>query len=134
MKDADLRSLPERLGAMLNFDVVAVLSRPESGFDPAPLLPLHIDFMIGLEKRRLLFLSGPLTGRDGKFGLSGLTVLNVASIAQAEAIWGEEPFLRAGLRGAEYFVWKLMEGRLSISLDLSDRRFDLNRRGEDADV
>ena len=110
---------------MLNADVVAVVSRPREGFDAAPLLAAHLDFMIDLEKKGLLFLSGPMTARDGKFGAYGLTVLNVGTIEQAEKIWADEPFNRSGQRDVEYFVWRLMEGRLSLSLDLSDRRFGL---------
>ncbi len=134
MNDVERQSLQQRLGAMLNADVVAVLSRPGPDFDPAPLLPSHIEFMVALEKRGLLFLSGPLTGRDGRFGQFGLTVLRVASIAEAEEIWADEPFNRAGLRDAEYFVWRMMEGRLSISLDLSDRSFALSPHGEAINV
>ena len=110
---------------MLNADVVAILSRPRPGFDAAPLLASHLDFMIDLEKKGLLFLSGPMTARDGKFGAYGLTVLNVATIEQAEKIWADEPFNRSGQRDVEYFVWRLMEGRLNLSLDLSNRSFGL---------
>jgi len=117
--------LQDRLRAMLNAEVVVILSRPRESFDPGELLPVHLDFMVDLEKRGLLFLSGPLTGRDGKFGAFGLTVLNVTTIAQAEAIWADEPFNRSGQRDAEYFNWRLMEGRLMLSFDLSDKNFKL---------
>ena len=100
------------------------------GFDPGALLPSHLDFMIGLEKKGLLFMSGPMTGRDGKFGAFGLTVLNVATIEEAEKIWAEEPFNRSGQRDVEYYVWRLMEGRLSVSFDLSDQHFGLAPRGK----
>lgn len=120
--------LQDRLQAMLNAEVVAILSRPRASFDPGKLLPSHLDFMVDLEKRGLLFLSGPLTARDGKFGAFGLTVLNVSTIAQAESIWADEPFNKTGQRDAEYFVWRLMEGRLMLTLDLSDRGFDLAGR------
>jgi hypothetical protein len=112
---------------MLNHEVVAVWSRPREGFDSAKFLPMHLDFMIALEKQGKLFLSGPLTGRDGKFGQFGLTVLNVATIAEAEAIWADEPFFRAGQRDAEFYVWRLMEGRLEMAFDLSDRTFRVAR-------
>ena len=118
--------LQERLKSMLNAEVVAILSRPRASFDPSTMLPSHLDFMVGLEKRGLLFLSGPLTARDGKFGAFGLTVLNVNTIAQAESIWADEPFNKSGQRDAEYFVWRLMEGRLMVTLDLSDRRFNVS--------
>lgn len=119
--------LPERLGAMLNFEVVAILSKPLPGFMPGKLLPAHLDFMVALEKKGLLFLSGPLQGKDGPMGQLGLTVLNVRTIEEAQAIWAEEPFYRSGQREAEYFVWRLMEGEVNLSLDLSSRSFTLSR-------
>jgi uncharacterized protein YciI len=112
---------------MLNHDVVAVWSRPRETFDPGSLLPAHLDFMIALEKQGRLFLSGPVTGRDGQFGRLGLTVLNVTTIAEAEAIWADEPFFRAGQRDAEFYMWKLMEGRLELAFDLSDQSFRVTR-------
>jgi uncharacterized protein YciI len=123
MGEQESGPLRQRLQSMLNADVVAIISRPRPGFDPAKLLEVHLDFMIALEKQGLLFLSGPLTGRDGKFGQFGLSVLNVRTIEEAEKIWADEPFFRAGQREAEFYVWRLMEGRLSLSFNLSDRSF-----------
>lgn len=133
MDDAANSLVQERLRSMLNAEVVAVLSRPRPGFEPSQLLTAHIDFMVALERKGLLFLSGPLTTRDGKFGQFGLTVLNVSTIAQAEKIWANEPFNRAGQRDAKYCIWRLMEGRLTLSLDLSNRSFGLGPQQEATD-
>jgi uncharacterized protein YciI len=114
---------------MLNFDAVAILSRPLAGFEPGKLLAAHLDFMVVLEKKGLVLLSGPLTTVDGQFGQFGLTVLNVRTIAEAKEIWADEPFHRAHQREADFFIWKLMEGRLGLSLDLSDRSFSMTRKG-----
>jgi uncharacterized protein YciI len=44
-----------------------------------PLLPAHLEYLIGLEKRGLLFASGPLTEVGaGPLGGGGLTFLRVA--------------------------------------------------------
>lgn len=126
-KSGPVPGIGARAGAMLNYDVVAIWSRPRKGFDPGPLLDRHFDFMVDLEKRGLLLMSGPLITRDGRFGLYGLTVLNVPTIAAAEKIWAREPFLRAGQRDADYYIWRLMEGRLPVTLDLSDQRLALTR-------
>jgi uncharacterized protein YciI len=122
----------ERAKAMLNFEVVAILSQPRPGFDPGALLGAHLEFMVALEKKGLVLLSGPLTPADGAAAGQGLTVLNTASIETARAIWAEEPFCRAGQRDAHFFVWRLMEGRLGLTLDLSDQRLQLTRPQPDA--
>ena len=124
---SDVVSLQERLGAMLNFEVVVILSKPLPGFMPGKLLPAHLDFMVALEKKGLLFLSGPLQGKEGPMGQYGLTVLNVRTIEEAQAVWADEPFFKSGQREADYFVWRLMEGELRLSLDLADRSFKLSR-------
>jgi uncharacterized protein YciI len=113
-----------RVGAMLNHDVVAIVSKPRPGFDPKALLAQHLDFIVALERKGLVLLSGPTSAPELPAG-SGLTILNVGTIADARRIWADEPFHRAGGRNAEFFVWRLMEGNIGASLSLSDRRFRL---------
>lgn len=111
----------ERAAAMLNRELVAVLATPRPGAQVAPLLERHFDFMVGLERRGLLFLSGPLHGPRQAPGL-GLTILNVAGIDAARALWDDEPFHHAGLRDAQFFTWNVMEGSLQFTLQLSTQR------------
>ena len=52
-----------------------------------PLLPAHLEYLISLEKRGLLFASGPLTEVGaGPLGGGGLTVLRVANATEAREI------------------------------------------------
>jgi uncharacterized protein len=69
---------------------------------PDALLPAHLEYLIGLERRGLLFASGPLTEVGaGPLGGGGLTVLRVASAAEAREIAEAEPFAKNGLRTFE---------------------------------
>jgi uncharacterized protein YciI len=113
-----------RVGAMLNHEVVAIVSKPRPGFDPQALLGRHLDFIVALEQEGLVLLSGPTAAPELPAG-SGLTVLNVGTIEAARRIWADEPFHHAGARDAEFFVWRLMEGNLGVSFSLSDGRFRL---------
>lgn len=116
-----------RLKGMMNFDVIVIESLPKPGFEVGKLLSQHLDFMIDLEKRGLLFLSGPTIDEDGSIGQVGLTVLNVTTLEKAREIWSEEPFFKAGQRDAEFRKWRLMEGALNLTISLSDAKAGLSR-------
>ncbi|MGX1099635.1 YciI family protein [Amorphus sp. MBR-141] len=135
MKSARKTSAPKaapedafaRLKGMINHDVVVIESLPRPGFQVGPLLSEHLDFMIDLEKRGLLFLSGPTIEADGAIGQVGLTVLNVQTLEKAREIWSEEPFFKAGQRDAEFRLWRLMEGALNLTISLSDIKVGIVR-------
>jgi uncharacterized protein len=91
-----------------------------------PLLPAHLEYLIGLEKRGLLFASGPLTEIGaGPLGGGGLTVLRVASAAEAREIAEAEPLVKNGLRTFEIKEWTIMEGTLGLRVNLSDQSVEV---------
>jgi uncharacterized protein len=91
-----------------------------------PLLPAHLQYLIGLEKKGLLFASGPLTEVGaGPLGGGGLTVLRVASAEEAREIAEAEPFAKNGLRTFEIKEWTIMEGTLGVRVNLSDQSVEV---------
>src|SRR3974390_2006928 len=59
-----------------------------------PFLLAHLDYMIGLEKRGLIFASGPLSdGSGGPPSGHGLTVLRAKDAAEARSRAEGEPFV-----------------------------------------
>ncbi|MES2258220.1 MAG: hypothetical protein V4724_06860 [Pseudomonadota bacterium] len=122
----------QRAQAMLNMTMVAVLTGSRPGVDLLPLLDRHFDFMIDLERRGLLFLSGPMQedAVDAANSGHGLTVLNVRTIAEARALWEGEPFQLEGLRDARFFLWNIMEGSLRLTAELSSQSLRLERPPE----
>jgi uncharacterized protein len=88
-----------------------------------PLLPDHLHFMIDLEKRGILFASGPfLTGKDVPPG-SGMTILRAGSFEEAEAIAREDPLNKSGMRTFEVRTWQLNEGSFTVTVNYSDRSY-----------
>ena len=66
--------------SMLRKKLYVVLSK--GGAAPKKIaehLPRHLEYMIGLEKKGVLFASGPLVEADGKTRGDGLTILRAAS-------------------------------------------------------
>jgi uncharacterized protein len=91
-----------------------------------PLLPAHLEYLIGLEKKGLLFPSGPLTEVGaGPLGGGGLTVLRVASAAEAREIAEAEPLVKNGLRTFEIKEWTIVEGTLGVRVNLSDQSVEV---------
>lgn len=88
-----------------------------------PLLPDHLAYMIDLEKRGLLFASGPfLAGKDLLPG-TGMTILRAGSLEEAESIAREDPLYKSGMRTFEVRTWQLNEGSFTVTVNYSDRSY-----------
>jgi uncharacterized protein len=129
--DAGLMDLDQRIAAlmqnMLRLKFYAVLSQPSPTPEKLkPLLPAHLEYMISLEKRGVLFASGPLSdGRPGPPNGAGLTILRAASADEARALAEADPFVANGVRTFELKEWTVMEGSLGLKINLSDRSIEV---------
>jgi hypothetical protein len=85
------------------------------------LLPQHLEFMIGLERKGVLFASGPLSAAPGAAAGDGLTILRAKDADEARAIAATDPFVVNKLRTFEVREWTLMEGSLGLQVNFSDQ-------------
>jgi uncharacterized protein len=116
----------ELMAKMLRKKLYVLISKPLVAPEKLkPLLATHLDYMIDLEKRGLLFASGPLTDVGGAPSGHGLTILRVKDAAQARAIAEAEPFFASGLRTFELKEWTVMEGSLGLRVNLSDQSIEV---------
>ncbi len=111
---------------MLRRKFYAVLSK----VSPTPekfksLLPAHLEYMIGLEKRGVLFASGPLADGAGPPTGAGLTILRTSSMEEARALAEADPFVKNGVRTFELKEWTVMEGTLGLRVNLSDQSVEV---------
>jgi uncharacterized protein len=90
-----------------------------------PVLGAHLEYQIGLEKRGVLFASGPLADAERPPQGEGLTILRAASAAEARAIAEADPFFKNGLRTFELKEWTLMEGMVGLRVNFSDQTIDV---------
>ena len=90
-----------------------------------PFLSAHLEYMIGLEKRGLVFASGPLSDGEGPPSGHGLTVLRAKNADEARALGAADPFVAHGLRSFELKEWTVMEGTLSLRVNLSDQSVEV---------
>jgi hypothetical protein len=89
------------------------------------VLPQHLEYMIGLEKKGVLFASGPLADAEGETRGDGLTIVRAANAADARKIAERDPFVAHGLRAFEIREWTVMEGSLGIRVNFSDQSLEL---------
>lgn len=120
----------ERIAAltqkMLRRTFYAVLSQPSAAPGKLKaLLPAHLEYMIALEKRGVLFASGPLSDGPGPPSGAGLTILRAASAAEAREIAEADPFVSNGLRTYQLKEWTIMEGTLGLRVNLSDQSIEV---------
>ena len=121
--DARIAALTKK---MLRRKLYVVLSQPSSTPEKLKaLLPAHLEYMIALEKRGVLFASGPLSDGAGPPSGAGLSILRVASAEEARALAEADPFVSGGLRTFELKEWTLMEGSLGLRVDLSDQSVEV---------
>ena len=85
----------------------------------------HYCWIIELEKQGRVLASGPVTERGGGPGV-GMTVFRCDSFEEAAELAATDPFFTSGAAEFEIARWQINEGRLTVSIDLSDGgyRFD----------
>jgi uncharacterized protein len=120
----------ERIAAltrgMLRKKLYVIVSKATAAPDRImELLPDHLEYMIALEKRGLVFASGPLTEAGGAPRGDGMTVLRCASADEAHAIAEADPFVVNGLRVFEVREWIVMEGSLALKVNFSDQSIEV---------
>lgn len=114
-----IRELTQR---MLRKKLYVVFSRGAATPDQiGALLPEHLEFMIGLERKGVLFASGPLSATPGAPAGDGLTILRAENAEEARAIAATDPFVVNKLRSFEVREWTLMEGSLGLQVNFSDQ-------------
>ena len=89
------------------------------------VLPEHLEYMIGLEKRGVLFASGPLTTDAGKPVGDGLTIVRADSVDEAREIASADPFVVNKIRSFEVREWTVMEGSLRVRVNFSDQSLEI---------
>ena len=89
------------------------------------LLPAHLEYMMDLERRGVLFASGPLADGEGPPSGAGLTILRAASAREARELAEADPFVSSGLRTFQIKEWTVMEGTMGLRINFSDQSVEV---------
>jgi uncharacterized protein YciI len=121
--EEQIRQLTQR---MLRKKLYVILSKGGATAEQiGALLPQHLEYMIGLEKRGALFASGPLSAPSGTPLGDGLTILRAADAEEAGRIASADPFVINKLRTFEVREWTVMEGSLGVKVNFSDQSLEI---------
>ena len=89
------------------------------------ILARHLQWLIDLEKRNLVFASGPLFDLSEKQA-GGMTVFRTKTGKEAEELAAADPLVSSGAMDFEIQRWQINEGRINVSVDFSDQTFTVS--------
>jgi uncharacterized protein YciI len=113
---------------MLGKKVWVVITRGVKARDEIMnVLPDHLTHQVRMEKSGAMFAAGPLrpAGTEQAPGALGMFILRAADETEARRLADADPMHATGARAYELYEWTMNEGRINISIDLSDRSFRL---------
>ena len=86
----------------------------------------HLLHQIKLEKDGIMYGAGPAVVPGASEASFGLIVIRAKDEAEARRIADSDPMHKEGVRKYELYQWTMNEGRLSITIDFSDRTYRLD--------
>jgi uncharacterized protein YciI len=115
------RKLAELTGRMLRKKLFMVTFTSKVGMaELFPQLPSHLEYMIALARKGVLFAAGPVNTEAGAPTGGGMALLNTATADDARRYMEGEPFYRKGLRSFEIHEWIFMEGSMTVTLNFAE--------------
>jgi uncharacterized protein len=88
-------------------------------------LKAHLAYQVELEKSGHLFGAGPATVPGETHPAFGLILYRAKDEVEARALADADPMHASGVRTYELYRWSMNEGRITVTLDYSDRTFRL---------
>jgi uncharacterized protein len=89
-------------------------------------LKAHLEYQISLEKQGVMYGAGPASLPGESAPAFGLIIIRAKTFEEAKSIADNDPMTIAGVRTYKLYQWSLNEGRISITLDFSDRTYQFN--------
>lgn len=85
----------------------------------------HLLNQIRLEKEGVLFGAGPVRDPQGNVEY-GMFILRCKTEEEARAIADADPMHKAGVREYTLHTWSMNEGRINVSIDVSDQTYSFS--------
>jgi uncharacterized protein YciI len=105
---------------------VIIAERVGSPAEMSNHLKAHLEYQISLEKQGIMYGAGPAALRGESAPAFGLIIMRAKTLQEAQRIADSDPFQIAGVRTYKLYQWSMNEGRISITLDFSDRTYQFN--------
>lgn len=124
-----LESLLEDTSGMLQKRLYVVFTVPSPGMQEkiAEMTEKHLQYQVELEQKGIMFAAGPFLNRDEKtMPEEGMIIYRAKSLAEARQIAEADPMHSAGARAYTIRPWVLNEGKINISIELSNGTFSFD--------
>jgi uncharacterized protein YciI len=109
---------------MLKKKLWVVMSKPAAAPEEIKRhLKAHLEHQIRLEKEGILFGAGPASIPGAPTAFFGLIIIRADDVEAARRIMDSDPMHANGVRTYEIFSWSMNEGRIGLTIDLSDQTF-----------
>ncbi|CAD79150.1 MULTISPECIES: YciI family protein [Pirellulaceae] len=114
--------------SMMQLQLYAIFTTLTNGIAPMmDVLEEHLDYQRKIEKNGILFGAGPFWTSDEKFCEGEeMIIVRADDTTEARKIADADPMHAKGARSYVVRPWLLNEGRLTIHLNLSSRKAELN--------
>jgi uncharacterized protein YciI len=122
--DRDIESLHQRMLRKQLWVIITKRVAPQE--EMRKHLKAHLEHQISLEKQGIMYGAGPATAPGASEPAFGLIIIRASNAGEARQIADRDPMHAAGVRTHELYEWSMNEGRLSITLDFSDRTYRLD--------
>ena len=115
------RKLTELTGKMLRKKLFMITFTSKVGMDKLlPMVPEHLEYMIGLARKGVLFAAGPVNTEAGAPTGGGMALFNTETAVEARRFAEGDPFYQKGLRSFEIHEWIFMEGSMTVTLNFAE--------------
>jgi uncharacterized protein YciI len=115
------RELTKLTSKMLRKKLFIATFTSKVGMDKLfPMLPAHLEYMIALTRKGVLFAAGPVNTEKGTPTGGGLALFNTATADEARRYAEGDPFYQNGLRSFEIHEWVFMEGSMTVTLNFAE--------------
>jgi uncharacterized protein YciI len=88
----------------------------------------HHRYLVGLERKGILFAAGPFMDEKGARIGVGMLIIRAKSTAEATRIAMREPYTKAGLRDMQVTPWQRNEGVVRLALNFADGELKIDDR------
>ena len=127
MDDLENREIEALRRRMLGKQLWVIMSKRVAPLEEVRKhLKAHLEHQIALEKQGIMYGAGPATVPGENEPAFGLIIIRASSSDEARQIAERDPMHAAGVRTYTLYQWSMNEGRLSITLDFSDRSYRLD--------
>ena len=118
-ENTNMQRAQNLMAQMLNLHLFVAVRKFKTQDGVTSILLDHLNWVIELEEKGIVFAAGPILDEDQKPTVGGMLIIRAENLSEARRSVFEDPFAKADLIDIEVFEWRLAEGSMKIDVSLS---------------